>query len=702
MGKKVGTWIYYDKKGNQLSKIQHNQQVRQNNAFTLFVAFDTTVDGLDTEIFDGQKAKYIGLKAFIRKPSETEYSNITYADSHEGKLVKFEKISDNEMTYGLVDGKEYIVYELNFETVNKPTNEYGNINIDIRTHNFDAIDDYDHENEPNYKSKSLGTVDVYVQPTYNNDDEDIGDITRLNNRIDERVKIQDGKSLNQQLFAVDGKSIVIDGNVDTTNAKFSNPVGVDNPNMPTTKEYVDNLEQKIKENTVENVAKTEKKSTLDKTHITKIINGVEEDIEIPLPSVEIEELIDEKITLANHVTSIEAFNTNELKPRETGIRYQTMKDQTNHIVEVKIPLSKELVTKDEENITIENSFSKKNLIKDIKESDRDLQVKFVDYNSNEKIVNIKANSLVNEKELSDFSTDLVAFTHVANSPDEPATYVDVAKTSELAEHAITADFATNSTTAESATKDGNGKVINENYLQLQNEEATIGGNITFENNIKLNSDLVFESTPYPIYFYVNGTKAIFETEISEESAGLRYITWDLKNGKIGLKNEDLDDEKTIDLINQVEKIEQLQIDAFEKSNIISKLNDDIVLLQEEGTQLYHQINGIGEENATIKSDVLLLQNSLNDRNEELENLRNKKVFAYVSVDGFEDTIFCPVGGTTTAVVADATTGTMYACKISVTSGSNQAIIDWFFPLNGAPIIDIPTVETTNVIKVGDL
>lgn len=355
MAQMVGTWIYYDSKGNQLSKIQHNQTVRQNNDFTLFVAFDSSFSGRETEIIPGFKATDTAIKAYVKKPSKDDYDNNAAANQQSYEIVKFKKLSPTEITYGLVDGKDYIVYELVFSKIANgvnSTSEYGNINIEVVAYKSG-------EEESEY---SLGVVDIYVQPTYNTQEDDKSDIEIIDTQLSNKLGTVAGTAYNIRLTSDPDKSQTrkkteIIGEVDTTQARFSPLTNIENEDTtPATKGFVelkvDNLSDVVAKNLENAVQTLETKIndgdvSLDDKIDTKI-SEVNKNIQTNYSTTDD---IENMIYSSGHVVDIDVASKEDLEKNNKpsiGIKYKTKKEPTAEYVEtVTIPLPEELVVEEE-------------------------------------------------------------------------------------------------------------------------------------------------------------------------------------------------------------------------------------------------------------------------------------------------------------------------------------------------------------------
>ena len=324
MAKRVGTWIYYNKDGDQLSKIQHNQVVRQNNAFTLFVAFDSSWSESDeTEIVPGFKAKDTKMEAYIRKPSDSEYDSEPSSSVQGYDLIKFEKLSPTEMTYGLKDGEHYIVYALDFSASSGATNQYGNINVDLKIWRAG-------EDEEKF---SLGVVDIYVQPTYNTQNEEKSDIEKVYDRLNDKIEEINGNAYNINIYSDEekyGTKVIIDGKIDTTKAEFSQLTDDENEDLrPATVGFV----EKHADEKIGHIIKPTVKEEID--DVARILQTNITNVDNKFANYDTSEVVNSKIDSAilqaDHVTEISALTKDELQnnPKKVGFKYKTDKDDTN-------------------------------------------------------------------------------------------------------------------------------------------------------------------------------------------------------------------------------------------------------------------------------------------------------------------------------------------------------------------------------------
>lgn len=161
-----GIWLYYNSKGNSIAKISHGEVIRQGGGFTLLLAFEK-----DQEWF---KDKYAIIS--FKKPGESAFSIPDYIGGfNTPNIATFKKIKNNEMTYGLIDGKEYIVLKYRALESYGYTEKYGTLTalVEIKT----KVGDYqDYDGEKNASGFDLvegndttffqGAVQLYVEPTY--------------------------------------------------------------------------------------------------------------------------------------------------------------------------------------------------------------------------------------------------------------------------------------------------------------------------------------------------------------------------------------------------------------------------------------------------------------------------------------------------------------------------------------------------------
>ena len=550
------------------------------------------------------------------------------------------------------------------------------------------------------------------------------------NRLDERVEKVDGKSFNQHLTTSGDGVITIEGNVDTSKAKFRNPEDVDNPDMASTKGYVDKLAKTV----VRDLKKTEQISTLGKTYVTKVVNGEEIDVEIPLPEDKIKEEISDRIALANHVSSIVSAEKPTKDSLTVGIRYQTMKDQTNYIEEVRIPLPESLATEEEVAEIFEDRLSKKNIIKDVRESKKDLQIDFVDNNNNIKTVKINADSLVTERELDIYSEDVVCCASVVNAPDEPAVLVEHAKSADLAEMAY---------------KDSEGNLITDTYMPLNGkqgvEEITVDCKTAFNKKLKLKDGLMFKNGEYFVLFDEDNGRLCFEYHLDNENSSMKFITYNIETGAIsyeingveGVKEFNIDEEheKVIYAYSQT-RLNKIDIDSLTTSisdeqnratSVENSLREDLTIEQNRALAAEEVLdNNLSEEqNRALAAEEVLSNNLSEERNraigvenslredlttkeQELQNyidsINDKPVYVIIKFSGFVNNIVCHTlnGPVNNVLLYESNSENVYFCCFNTNILESTINIIKFSPLNGAPTIATPTAEIVNIIKVGDL
>ena len=145
-----GIWLYYNKKGSLISKIQHGEVVRQKGSFDLRIAFE------DPKVLEGKKA-WIAFKA-----PGSNISNFSALGTDETLDTSiFKKIKATEMTYGLEDGKQYNVFAYNVASDSGYTQKYGTMTVLIK------LTDKEDMSVVSFQ----GSVQLYIEPTYGKEED---------------------------------------------------------------------------------------------------------------------------------------------------------------------------------------------------------------------------------------------------------------------------------------------------------------------------------------------------------------------------------------------------------------------------------------------------------------------------------------------------------------------------------------------------
>ena len=103
-----GIWLFYSKKGNLISKVPNGNSIRQGGSFTLIFAFE-----------DENYMKGKSLSISFKRPGDKDLG-IPWPMLSPVKTT-FNKYKANEITYGLIDGRPYMVYKKTFESTTKIT-----------------------------------------------------------------------------------------------------------------------------------------------------------------------------------------------------------------------------------------------------------------------------------------------------------------------------------------------------------------------------------------------------------------------------------------------------------------------------------------------------------------------------------------------------------------------------------------------------
>lgn len=139
-----GIWLYFSEKGSLISKIQHGEVVRQDGSFKLIFAFENP-----------EKLKGKALRVGFKVPGSTKVEDfITVGGYNDLDTAKFKKIKSSEMTYGLIDNKEYKVLHQDFS--NTYTGKYGMLQVNSK------IVDLENEDTISFQ----GSVQLYIEPTF--------------------------------------------------------------------------------------------------------------------------------------------------------------------------------------------------------------------------------------------------------------------------------------------------------------------------------------------------------------------------------------------------------------------------------------------------------------------------------------------------------------------------------------------------------
>ena len=169
-----GIWLYYNKKGSLISKIQHGESVRQKGSFNLIVAFE------DPKVLEGKKA-WVAFKS--PGSSVGNFIELGTYDSLDTSI--FKKIKVTEMTYGLEEGKQYNVFSLPVTSDSGYTQKYGNMTVLVKLTDIDEVNNVYFQ----------GSSQIYIEPTFGKEEDNttitkteyeslVNDIT---NRLSEKM-----------------------------------------------------------------------------------------------------------------------------------------------------------------------------------------------------------------------------------------------------------------------------------------------------------------------------------------------------------------------------------------------------------------------------------------------------------------------------------------------------------------------------------
>lgn len=114
-------YLYFDNTGKLATQIPHGEIPRQGNNLHLVVCFDKNfVDKFVT-----------GVSARVKMQDGNWSSPFIFDNPH---VVKFTKTTDSEITYSLVDGEDYLMYETTIDT-SYSTAVYGNTEVEVTAYN---------------------------------------------------------------------------------------------------------------------------------------------------------------------------------------------------------------------------------------------------------------------------------------------------------------------------------------------------------------------------------------------------------------------------------------------------------------------------------------------------------------------------------------------------------------------------------------
>lgn len=140
-------YLYFDNTGKLATQIPHGEIPRQGNNLHLVVCFDKNfVDKFTT-----------GVSARVKMQDGNWSSPFIFDNPH---IIKFTKTTDSEITYSLVDGEDYLMYETTIDT-SYSTAVYGNTEVEVTAYNNVVKVISNDEDLSNYMNNNLipeGTV----------------------------------------------------------------------------------------------------------------------------------------------------------------------------------------------------------------------------------------------------------------------------------------------------------------------------------------------------------------------------------------------------------------------------------------------------------------------------------------------------------------------------------------------------------------
>ena len=124
-------YLYYNKNGELLTIIPHGEIPRQNNYLNLYICLD--YDYFEQDLYKnidlGESNTNFRMLLDITKPNKMAcIDNIPNNYSYK----QFKKTNDSEVTFALVNGRSYWIYEFNIAP-EFATNMSGEIQIAIKT-----------------------------------------------------------------------------------------------------------------------------------------------------------------------------------------------------------------------------------------------------------------------------------------------------------------------------------------------------------------------------------------------------------------------------------------------------------------------------------------------------------------------------------------------------------------------------------------
>lgn len=188
-----GIWLYYNKKGSLISKIQHGEVVRQNGSFDLILAFE------DPKVLEGKKA-WVAFKS----PGSTIGNFFELGTKENLDTSTFRKIKTTEMTYGLKDGENYSVFKQSVLSNAGYTQKYGNMTVLVKLTD---------KNDSSIVSFQ-GSSQIYIEPTFGKEE----DTTNIPRTELEELQAQIEDKLSKKLDKY-GDSAIKTTLVGTINAK---------------------------------------------------------------------------------------------------------------------------------------------------------------------------------------------------------------------------------------------------------------------------------------------------------------------------------------------------------------------------------------------------------------------------------------------------------------------------------------------------